>query len=95
MLILVFHSNMYIILTTFYIIYVYLLISSNFLTLIFAFYIFRQRDLYVKYYLPWAIQTGLNSNFMLNIYFEKRWEQPIDEIHKELNIKPLEINSAK
>lgn len=30
---------------------------------------------------------------MLNIYFEKRWEQPIEELHKELNIKPLEINN--
>lgn len=29
---------------------------------------------------------------MLNIYFEKRWEQPLEELQKELNIKPLEIN---
>lgn len=57
--------------------------------------IFRQREQYVKYYLPWAIQTGLNSNFMLNIYFEKRWEQPMEELHKELNIKPLEIIDLK
>lgn len=28
---------------------------------------------------------------MLNIYFEKRWEQSIEELHKELNITPLEI----
>lgn len=32
---------------------------------------------------------------MLNIYFEKRWEQPIEELQKELNIKPLEINNLK
>jgi len=57
--------------------------------------IFRQREQYVKHYLPWAIQTGLNSNFMLNIYFEKRWEQPMEELHKELNIKPLEIINLK
>lgn len=57
----------------------------------FFYIMFRQRQLYIKYYLPWAIQTGLNSNFMLNIYFENRWEQPIDELHKELNIKLLKI----
>ncbi|XP_026822950.1 ubiquinone biosynthesis protein COQ4 homolog, mitochondrial isoform X2 [Rhopalosiphum maidis] len=55
----------------------------------------KQRKQYVQHYLPWAIQTGLNSNFMLNIYFEKRWEQPIEELHKELNIKPLEIVDLK
>jgi len=32
---------------------------------------------------------------MLNIYFEKRWEQPIEELQKELNIKPLEIIDLK
>ncbi|XP_060863177.1 ubiquinone biosynthesis protein COQ4 homolog, mitochondrial [Metopolophium dirhodum] len=55
----------------------------------------KQREQYVKHYLPWAIQTGLNSNFMLNIYFEKRWDQPIEELQKELNIKPLEIIDLK
>lgn len=32
---------------------------------------------------------------MLNIYFEKRWEQPLEELQKELNIKPLEIIDIK
>jgi len=32
---------------------------------------------------------------MLNIYFEKRWEQPMEELHKELNIKPLKIIDSK
>lgn len=69
----------------------YSYILYSYYTLTFAYIIFRQREQYVKYYLPWAIQTGLNSNFMLNIYFEKRWEQPMEELHKELNIKPLKI----
>jgi len=55
----------------------------------------KQREQYVKYYLPWAIQTGLKSKFMLSIYFEKRWEQPMEELHKELNITPLEIINKK
>lgn len=56
---------------------------------------YRQREQYVKYYLPWAIQTGLNSHFILNIYFEERWEQPMEELHKELNIEPLKIIRSK
>ncbi|KAJ9581945.1 hypothetical protein L9F63_003698 [Diploptera punctata] len=51
----------------------------------------KQRDKYVKYYLPWAIETGINSKFLMNVYFERRWEQPIEDLHHELNIKLLEI----
>ncbi|XP_054258568.1 ubiquinone biosynthesis protein COQ4 homolog, mitochondrial isoform X2 [Macrosteles quadrilineatus] len=50
----------------------------------------KQRQKYITRYLPWAIQTGLNSKPLLCVYFEKRWEQPISELHKELNIVPLE-----
>ncbi|XP_050542972.1 ubiquinone biosynthesis protein COQ4 homolog, mitochondrial isoform X2 [Daktulosphaira vitifoliae] len=52
----------------------------------------KQREQYMNYYLPWAIKTGINSKFMLNIYFEKRWEQSIEDLQKELNIRPLEFN---
>ncbi|XP_028136331.2 ubiquinone biosynthesis protein COQ4 homolog, mitochondrial [Diabrotica virgifera virgifera] len=51
----------------------------------------KHRQRYLKYYLPWAIQTGTNANFLLNIYFEKRWEQPLTEFHKEMNIEPLKV----
>lgn len=51
----------------------------------------KQREKYVKYYLPWAIQTGMNSKFLMNVFFEHRWEQPTEELHRELNIKMLEV----
>jgi ubiquinone biosynthesis protein Coq4 len=51
----------------------------------------KQRQNYVKYYLPWAIQTGTNCKFLMNVYFEDRWEQPVKELHKELHIKMLEV----
>ncbi|XP_021939024.1 ubiquinone biosynthesis protein COQ4 homolog, mitochondrial isoform X2 [Zootermopsis nevadensis] len=51
----------------------------------------KQRQKYVKYYLPWAIQTGTNCKFLMNIYYEHRWEQPIIELHEELHIKMLEV----
>ncbi|XP_049887209.1 ubiquinone biosynthesis protein COQ4 homolog, mitochondrial [Pectinophora gossypiella] len=49
----------------------------------------RHRHLYLQYYLPWAIRTGNNAKFLQGIYYEKRWEQDIDEFHKEMNIVRL------
>ncbi|KAJ8668537.1 hypothetical protein QAD02_010200, partial [Eretmocerus hayati] len=49
----------------------------------------KQRQLYLKYHLPWALQTGRNAKFLLGVYFEERWEQSLDEFHKEMNIKRL------
>ena len=53
------------------------------------YYLRRQRHLYLNYHLPWAIQTGKNAKFLLGVYFEERWEQPLDEFHEEMNIKRL------
>ncbi|XP_038208881.1 ubiquinone biosynthesis protein COQ4 homolog, mitochondrial-like [Zerene cesonia] len=49
----------------------------------------KHRNLYLKYYLPWAIHTGNNAKFMQGIYYEKRWEQDINDFHKEMNITKL------
>lgn len=53
------------------------------------YFTFRQRQQYISKHLPWAIQTGLNSKKLLNVYFEKRWEQPVADLQAELNITPL------
>lgn len=49
----------------------------------------KHRQLYLNQYLPWAIHTGVNAQFLLNIYFEKRWEQSLDDFYREVNIQPL------
>ncbi|XKL63398.1 hypothetical protein PGB90_005762 [Kerria lacca] len=49
----------------------------------------KQRQNYVKYYLPWAIKTGMNSKLLMNVYFEEKWEQPMNNLLNELNISPL------
>ncbi|CAG9856818.1 unnamed protein product [Phyllotreta striolata] len=51
----------------------------------------KHRAIYLNQYLPWAIETGQKSNFLLNIYYEKRWEQPIDEFYEEINVSPLTL----
>lgn len=38
---------------------------------------------------PWAIEVGENSRFLLNIYYERRWEQDIDDLREEMRIPPL------
>ena len=37
---------------------------------------------------PWAISVGQNAKFLLNIYYEQRWEQDIDDLKYELRIEP-------
>ncbi|KYQ53246.1 UDP-sugar transporter UST74c [Trachymyrmex zeteki] len=49
----------------------------------------RQRQLYLDHYLSWSVNTGLNAKFLLGIYFEKRWEQSLEDFHKEMNIVRL------
>ncbi|XP_015905201.2 ubiquinone biosynthesis protein COQ4 homolog, mitochondrial [Parasteatoda tepidariorum] len=51
----------------------------------------KQRQKYVKSYLPWAIECGHKAKFLMNIYYEKRWDQDLLDLKEELNIP--EFNS--
>ncbi|CAH1787226.1 unnamed protein product [Owenia fusiformis] len=42
---------------------------------------------YVESYLPWAMRVGQNAKFLMNVYYEKHWEQPLIELREELNIE--------
>lgn len=46
----------------------------------------KQRKKYADHYLPWALQCGHQSKFLMNIYFEKRFEQDIHDLRRELQI---------
>ncbi|XP_039576013.1 ubiquinone biosynthesis protein COQ4 homolog, mitochondrial isoform X1 [Passer montanus] len=37
---------------------------------------------------PWAIRSGLNASCVLNVYYEQRWEQPVESLREELGILP-------
>ncbi|XP_029467832.1 ubiquinone biosynthesis protein COQ4 homolog, mitochondrial [Rhinatrema bivittatum] len=41
--------------------------------------------------LPWVIQCGRNSQFVMNVYYEKRWEQTMESLREELGITPPPI----
>ncbi|KAJ8957562.1 hypothetical protein NQ318_020602 [Aromia moschata] len=55
----------------------------------------KHRQLYVNHYLPWALKTGINAEFLMNVYFEKRWEQPLSEFYEEVNIEPLVLKERQ
>uniref|UniRef100_UPI0037E9857F ubiquinone biosynthesis protein COQ4 homolog, mitochondrial isoform X2 n=1 Tax=Semicossyphus pulcher TaxID=241346 RepID=UPI0037E9857F len=37
---------------------------------------------------PWALQNGRRSRCILSIFYERRWEQDLDDLRQELNIEP-------
>lgn len=47
----------------------------------------KNRAAYLKTHLPWAIRVGINSKFLMNVYYEQRWDQDIDELRSELKIE--------
>ena len=49
----------------------------------------KQRQNYVKTYLPWALRCGHEAKPLINVYYEKRFEQNIEELRRELNIPPV------
>ena len=36
--------------------------------------------------LPWIVPNAWNSKFYMNIYFEKHWEQSMDDFRLEFNL---------
>ncbi|XP_005346223.1 ubiquinone biosynthesis protein COQ4 homolog, mitochondrial [Microtus ochrogaster] len=38
--------------------------------------------------IPWAIQNGRRAPCVLNLYYERRWEQPLTALREELRISP-------
>jgi len=43
---------------------------------------------YLENHLWWAIRNGYKAEFLMNVYFEKFWDWPIEEFRKELNLEP-------
>ena len=37
---------------------------------------------------PWVIRVGSEADFLMNVYFEKHWEQDLVEFRQERNIEP-------
>ena len=59
-------------------------------------FVSRNRATYLNEYLPWAIHVGSKSSLLMNVYFERRWEQNVDELRQNLGIpRPPSLKAAK
>ncbi|KAM4664106.1 ubiquinone biosynthesis protein COQ4 homolog, mitochondrial isoform 2-T2 [Discoglossus pictus] len=37
---------------------------------------------------PWAVQSGRRARCVMNVYYEKRWEQSVESLREEIGILP-------
>lgn len=49
----------------------------------------KHRKLYRQFYLPWAVRNGSSAKPLMNVYWEKRWDQDVTDLRKELNLELL------
>ena len=47
----------------------------------------ERRALWQADWLPWALRTGREGKSLMAIYWEKRWEQGLGELRRELGVK--------
>ena len=45
-----------------------------------------KRERLFRDYVPWAVKCGSAAQSMVTVYWEKRWEQNVDDIKRELGI---------
>ncbi|KZT41253.1 Coq4-domain-containing protein [Sistotremastrum suecicum HHB10207 ss-3] len=46
-----------------------------------------KRSRLFREYVPWALKTGGNAEPLINVFWERRWEQNVEELKKELRIE--------
>ncbi|GAB1608713.1 biosynthesis COQ4 homolog, mitochondrial [Argonauta hians] len=47
----------------------------------------KHSQLYWSEFMPWAIRCGLNSKFLLAVYFERYWEEKVTDLRQKLNVE--------
>ncbi|XP_006835046.1 PREDICTED: ubiquinone biosynthesis protein COQ4 homolog, mitochondrial [Chrysochloris asiatica] len=45
--------------------------------------------------IPWAVQNGHRAPCVLNLYYERRWEQPLRALQEELGITPMDLKGLE
>jgi ubiquinone biosynthesis protein Coq4 len=48
----------------------------------------KQKLLFFGRVRPWAIRVGTQAHFLLNVFYEDRWEQNLDDFRREMSIEP-------
>jgi len=50
----------------------------------------KQREKYLKFYLPWAMRVSRTARPLMSVYFEQRWGQDLGALREELGIEPFD-----
>lgn len=46
----------------------------------------KRRDLWLQDWAPWALRVGSEGRSLVGVYWEKRWEQGVGELRRELGV---------
>jgi len=46
-----------------------------------------RRDTWIRDWVPWALRTGREGRSLVGVYWEKRWEQGLGELRRELGVQ--------
>ena len=49
----------------------------------------KHTQVYLDSYLPWILVNAQNSKPLINVYFEKHFHTPIDQLRESLNLTTL------
>ena len=48
----------------------------------------KQRNLFTKHYLPWALHAGLRCSDLMCIYYEKHFQEDLEEVRRRWCVVP-------
>ena len=46
-----------------------------------------RRDAWIRDWVPWALRTGSEGRSLVGVYWEKRWEQGLGDLRRELGLR--------
>ena len=50
-----------------------------------------RRDTWIRDWVPWALRTGGASRSLVGVYWEKRWEQGVGDLRRELGVSRNDV----
>jgi ubiquinone biosynthesis protein COQ4 len=51
----------------------------------------HERNILNNHYLPWAVRQSQQAEYLLNVYYEKEFDTPVEELRKRLRIEPAPV----
>ncbi|KXS17770.1 Coq4-domain-containing protein [Gonapodya prolifera JEL478] len=49
----------------------------------------QQRERLLTVYVPWALRNAGRGKYPMNVYYEEKWEMPLEELRKELGVEAV------